>query len=147
MLFIYTAGCMLLFCKKEILLFLFVQLRKSPRMSCNSVASPEKVLELWCKKSCKKWKKCPGKSRKVLEFESIFLLGTMDTAFSSFDSFKYRTKSNSPKEELKALHNLRKQKNLFIQKTDKGNTAVLPTTVGCSINCKNSWYWVPQITN
>ena len=37
---------MFLFCKKEILLFLFVQLRKSAGMSCNSVESPGKVLEL-----------------------------------------------------------------------------------------------------
>ena len=71
MLFIYTAGCMFLFCKKEILLFLFVQLRKSPRMSCNSVESPGKVLELWCKKSCKKWKnvlESPGKSWNLNQF-------------------------------------------------------------------------------
>ena len=86
------------------------------------------------KKVLQKVKKCPGKFWKVLEFESVFLLGNMDTAFSSFDSFKYKTKSNLHK----ALHNLRKQKHLFIQKTDKGNTAVLPTPVGCSINYKNS---------
>ena len=38
LLFIYTTGCMFLFCKKEILLLLFVQLRKSPGKSLNFVA-------------------------------------------------------------------------------------------------------------
>ena len=44
----------------------------------------------------------------------------LDTAFSSFDSFnKNKMRSNLSKEELKALHNLRKQKHLVIQKADK----------------------------
>ena len=48
---------------------------------------------------------------------------TLDTAFSSFDSFNNnKMRSNLSKEELKALHNLRKQKHLVIQKADKGNT-------------------------
>ena len=34
-------------------------------------------------------------------------------------------RSNLSKEELKALHNLRKQKHLVIQKADKGNTVVI----------------------
>ena len=50
----------------------------------------------------------------------------LDTAFSSFDSFNNnKMRSNLPKEELKALHNLRKQKHLVIQKADKGNTVVI----------------------
>ena len=50
----------------------------------------------------------------------------LDTAFSSFDSFnKNKMRSNLSKEELKALHNLRKQKHLVIQKADKGNTVVI----------------------
>ena len=51
---------------------------------------------------------------------------TLDTAFSSFDSFNNnKMRSNLSKEELKALHNLRKQKHLVIQKADKGNTVVI----------------------
>ena len=51
---------------------------------------------------------------------------TLDTAFSSFDSFNNnKMRSNLSKEELKALHNLRKQKHLVIQKVDKGNTVVV----------------------
>ena len=39
----------------------------------------------------------------------------LDTAFSSFDSFNNNTiKSNLSKEEMKALHNLLKQKHLVI---------------------------------
>ena len=50
----------------------------------------------------------------------------LDTAFSSFDSFNNnKMRSNLSKEELKALHNLRKQKHLVIQKADKGNTVVI----------------------
>ena len=36
-----------------------------------------------------------------------------------------KVKSHFSKEELKALHNLRKQKHLVIQKADKGNTVVI----------------------
>ena len=47
----------------------------------------------------------------------------LNTAISSFDSFNNnKMRSNLSKEELKALHNLRKQKHLVIQKADKGNT-------------------------
>ena len=47
----------------------------------------------------------------------------LDTAFSSFDSFNNnKMRSNLSKKELKALHNLRKQKHLVIQNADKGNT-------------------------
>ena len=50
----------------------------------------------------------------------------LGTAFSSFDSFNNnKMRSNLSKEELKALHNLRKQKHLVIQKADKGNTVVI----------------------
>ena len=50
----------------------------------------------------------------------------LDTAFSSFDSFNNnKMRSNLSKEELKALHNLCKQKHLVIQKADKGNTVVI----------------------
>ena len=50
----------------------------------------------------------------------------LDTAFSSFDSFNNnKVRSNLSKEELKALHNLCKQKHLVVQKADKGNTAVI----------------------
>ena len=50
----------------------------------------------------------------------------LDTGFSSFDSFNNnKIKSNLSKEELKALHNLHKQKHLVIQKIDKGNTVVI----------------------
>ena len=50
----------------------------------------------------------------------------LDTAFSSFDSFNNnKMRSNLSKEELKGLHNLRKQKHLVIQKADKGNTVVI----------------------
>ena len=53
-------------------------------------------------------------------------LKILDTAFSSFDSFNNnKMRSNLSKEELKALHNLRKQKHLVIQKADKGNTVVI----------------------
>ena len=49
-----------------------------------------------------------------------------DTAFSSFDSFNNnKMRSNLSKEELKALHNLRKQKHLVIQKADNGSTVVI----------------------
>ena len=34
-------------------------------------------------------------------------------------------RSNLSKEELKALHNLRKEKHLVIQKADKGNTVTI----------------------
>ena len=51
---------------------------------------------------------------------------TLDIAFFSFDSFdNNKMRSNLCKEELKALHNLRKQKHLVIQKADKGNTVVI----------------------
>ena len=46
----------------------------------------------------------------------------LDT-FDSSDNNKIN--SNLSKEELKALHKLRKQKHLVIQKTDKGNTVVI----------------------
>ena len=50
----------------------------------------------------------------------------LDTGFSSFDSFNNnKMRSNLSKEELKALHNLCKQKHLVIQKADKGNTVVV----------------------
>ena len=50
----------------------------------------------------------------------------LDTAFSSFDSFNNnKMRSNLSKEELKALHDLRKPKHLVIQKADKGNTVVI----------------------
>ena len=53
----------------------------------------------------------------------------LDTAFSSFDSFNNnKMRSNLSKEELKALHNLRKQEHLVIQKVDKGNTVVITET-------------------
>ena len=55
---------MFLFCKTEILLLLFVQLRKSPRKSWNFDA------------------KSPGMSWKVLEFASIFLVGTTNSNVS-----------------------------------------------------------------
>ena len=68
---------MFLFCKKEILFLLFEQLCKCSARSWNFVKSPGKVLE-------KSWNfdgKRPGKSEKkswkVLEFESIFSVGTM----------------------------------------------------------------------
>ena len=55
-------------------------------------------------------------------------------AFSSSDSFNNnKMRSNLSKEELKALHNLRKQKHLVIQKGDKGN-AVLITEKNVYIN-------------
>ena len=57
-----------------------------------------------------------------LAVKSKFLV----TTFSSFDSFNSsKIKSNLSKEELKALHNLRKQKHLVIRNADKGNTAVI----------------------
>ena len=47
-------------------------------------------------------------------------------AFSSSDSFNNnKMRSNLSKEELKALHNLCKQKHLVIQKGDKGNTVLI----------------------
>ena len=47
-------------------------------------------------------------------------------SFSSFDSFNNnKIKSNLSKEEIKALHNLREQKHLVIQKADNGNTVVI----------------------
>ena len=50
----------------------------------------------------------------------------LDTAFSSFDSFNNnKMRNNLSEEELKALRNLRKQKDLVIQKADKGNTVVI----------------------
>ena len=57
---------------------------------------------------------------------------TLDTAFSSFDSFnKYKIKSNLSNNEMKALLRLLKQKYLDIQNTYKGNTVVS--------NMKNSY--------
>ena len=47
----------------------------------------------------------------------------MKFSFDSFNNNKMR--SNLSKEELKALHNLRKQKHLVMQKADKGNTVVI----------------------
>ena len=81
MLFIYTTGCMFLFCKKEILLLLFVQLRKSAGMSCNSVESPGKVLELWWKKSCKKWKNVLESSGKSWNLNQFFCWETWTPHF------------------------------------------------------------------
>ena len=53
-------------------------------------------------------------------------LKILDTAFSSFVSFyNNKMRSNFSKEALKTLHNLRKQKYLVIQETDKGNTVVI----------------------
>ena len=50
----------------------------------------------------------------------------LDTAFASFDAFNNdKVRSNLSKEELKALHNLSKQKYLVIQKADKGNTVAI----------------------
>ena len=49
-----------------------------------------------------------------------------DTAFSSFDSFKtFKPKSNLTDPEIKALNKLMKQKDLVIQKADKGNVVVI----------------------
>ena len=54
------------------------------------------------------------------------IINILDIAFSSFDSFNnHKIKSNFSREELKALHNLHKQKHLVIPKADKGNTAVI----------------------
>ena len=54
-------------------------------------------------------------------------LKILDTAFPSFDSLKVlmKIKSNLSKEELKALHNLHKQKHLVVKKAYKGNTVVI----------------------
>ena len=53
----------------------------------------------------------------------------LDTVFCSFDSFNNnKMRSNLLKEELEALHNLRKQKHLLIQKADKGNTVFISLT-------------------
>ena len=43
----------------------------------------------------------------------------LNTAYSSFDSFNNnKMRSNLSKEELRALHSLRKQKHIVIQKAD-----------------------------
>ena len=60
LLFIYNTGCMFLFYKKEILLWLFVLLRKSLGKSWNRVENSGKVLE--------KVKKSPGKSCNLNQF-------------------------------------------------------------------------------
>ena len=49
----------------------------------------------------------------------------LDTTFSFFDSFNKNKISNLSKEELKALHNLHKRKQLVIQKDNDGNTIVI----------------------
>ena len=56
----------------------------------------------------------------------IFQSKILDTTFASFDSFNNnKMRNNLSKEELKALPNLRKQKDLVIQKADKDNTVVI----------------------
>ena len=66
----------------------------------------------------------------------------LDNAFSSFDSCNNnKVRSNLSKEELKALHNLRKQKHLVIQKADKGNTVVITEKIAY-INKINRLYQV-----
>ena len=52
-------------------------------------------------------------------------LKILDAAFSSFDSCTNKIKSDLSKEELKALHDLRKSKHLVIQKADEGNAVVI----------------------
>ena len=50
----------------------------------------------------------------------------LDTAFTSYNFFKRkRPVSNFSEAELNALENLAKNKNLVIQKADKGNTVVI----------------------
>ena len=54
----------------------------------------------------------------------------LDTVFSSFYGFNSnKMKSNLSKEELKALHNLCKQKHLVTQKADKGNAVVITQNI------------------
>ena len=50
----------------------------------------------------------------------------LDTAFTSYNFFqRKRPVSNLSEAELNALENLTKNKNLVIQKADKGNTVVI----------------------
>ena len=50
----------------------------------------------------------------------------MDTAFSSFDTFKKnKPKNNLSEIDLQALNSLLQNKDIIIQKTDKGNTIVV----------------------
>ena len=70
---------MFLFCKKEILLLLFVQLRKSPGIGLELESSPgNESPGIWIKSwKWKSWNLNQVLEMKVLEFESIFLVGTM----------------------------------------------------------------------
>ena len=70
--YIYYTGCMFLFSKKEILLLLFVQILKTPGKSWNFVKTPGKFLEIWCKKSWKKWKKVLENSGKFWNLHQFF---------------------------------------------------------------------------
>ena len=50
---------------------------------------------------------------------------TKETGFLSFRQYKMNPQQNLSKEELAALTNLSKNKDLIIQKSDKGNSAVI----------------------
>ena len=60
------------------------------------------------------------------EYLKILINKLLDTATSSYAKIKsFRIKSNLSIDEAKALKNLTKQKDIIIQKTDKGNTVVI----------------------
>ena len=50
---------------------------------------------------------------------------TKETGFLSFRQYKMNPQQNLSKEELAALTNLSKNKDIIIQKSDKGNSAVI----------------------
>ena len=67
---LYTTGCLLLFCKKEILLLLFVQLRKNPGNSLNFIEIPGKSWNLnhffW-------WEPCSPFFHNIMSIKLTFL--------------------------------------------------------------------------
>ena len=50
---------------------------------------------------------------------------TKETAFSSFREYNKNLQQNLSKEELTALTNLSKNKDIIVQKSDKGNSVVI----------------------
>ena len=65
---------------------------------------------------CRKYKSIYANSDLSIPQTKAVKSKILDTAFSSFDSFNNnKMRSNLSKEEVKALHNLLKQKHLVIQ--------------------------------
>ena len=64
----------------------------------------------------------------------------METAFTSYNFFEKKgPASNLSEAELNALENLTKNKNLVIQKADKGNTVVIINKSDYKTNIKDIW--------